>query len=145
AERATASATRDGMKGAYLGPEFDDADIERALNHRQAVYERHNDNELIAHVAEALAVGQVVGWFQGRMEFGPRALGNRSILGDARSPVMQRILNLKIKYRESFRPFAPAVIEERAAEYFELDRTSPYMLLTANVRPDRLRKLSQSE
>jgi carbamoyltransferase len=145
AERTTACSRPDGMKGAYLGPEFDDADIEKALNRRQAVYRRHDDGELFEQIAQALAEGSVVGWFQGRMEFGPRALGNRSILGDARSPAMQRILNLKIKYRESFRPFAPAVMEERVAEYFEIDRTSPYMLLTAKVRSDRLRHLSQSE
>ena len=110
-----------------------------------ATYERLEDDLLIPRVAEALAAGRVVGWFQGRMEFGPRALGNRSILGDARSPAMQRLINLKVKYRESFRPFAPVVLREDAAEWFDLDDESPYMLLVAPVKEERRRMLSNEE
>ena len=102
----------DAMKGAYLGPSFSDDDVERALSARGAPYTRCTQDELIAETVDALSGGKAVGWFQGRMEFGPRALGARSILGDARSPAMQRILNLKVKYRESFRPFAPSVLRE---------------------------------
>jgi carbamoyltransferase len=98
-----------------------------------------------AHAADALAAGKAVGWFQGRMEFGPRALGNRSILGDPRSPSMQKMLNLKVKFRESFRPFAPSVLREDVAEWFELDRDSPYMLLVADVRADRRRHMTAEE
>jgi carbamoyltransferase len=143
--RAVNSNLPDGMKGSYLGPSFNDSEIEEMLRRRRAVYQRSDDDRLYVDVARVLADGGVVGWFQGRMEFGPRALGNRSILGDARSPRMQRVLNLKIKYRESFRPFAPAVKGERVGEYFDLDRSSPYMLLVANVREDRLRELTNSE
>ncbi|HEX9960483.1 MAG TPA: carbamoyltransferase [Pyrinomonadaceae bacterium] len=125
---------RDSMQGAYLGPDFSAEEIERDLNAAGAIYERLPRAELIERVAELLAAGNVVGWFQGRMEFGPRALGARSILGDARSPQMQSQMNLKIKFRESFRPFAPAVIREKAAEYFDLEADSPYMLLVAPVK-----------
>lgn len=123
----------DGMQGALLGPAFSDADIEALLQAQGAPYVRLSDGELYHRIAEELAAERVIGWFQGRMEFGPRALGARSILGDARSPKMQSVMNLKIKYRESFRPFAPAVLHERVAEYFELDAESPYMLLVAPV------------
>jgi carbamoyltransferase len=128
----------DGMAGSYLGPEFTDAEIERAL-HRYGAVTRHHEtfSDAIADVADRLSAGQIGGWFQGRMEFGPRALGNRSIIGDARNPEMQRTLNLRIKYREGFRPFAPSVAEENVAEYFDLDRPSPYMLLVAPVRKSR--------
>jgi carbamoyltransferase len=127
---------RDGMSGAYLGPDAEDGEIRACLDRRGAVYQRLDDEALLPAVAAQLAAGAVVGWFSGRMEFGPRALGNRSILGDPRSPKMQSVMNLKIKHRESFRPFAPAVMAEHAAEYFELDRASPYMLLVAALRPE---------
>src|SRR5262245_11151383 len=127
------SPPEDGMKGAFLGPAYDNAEIEQFLRARDAPYERLGDTELLDRVADALAAGKVIGWFQGRMEFGPRALGGRSILGDARNPKMQSVMNLKIKYRESFRPFAPSVLRERVSDYFELDTDSPYMLLVAPV------------
>lgn len=128
----------DAMRGSYLGPEFSDREIERSLGKYGAAAHYYEDNqELGADTAALLAEGNVVGWFQGRMEFGPRALGGRSILGDPRNPEMQKKLNLKIKYREGFRPFAPSVLEEDIGEYFELDRESPYMLLVAPVREDR--------
>ena len=124
----------DGMQGSYLGPAFAAPDIRAQLDAAHAVYEEHDDARLCAGTAAAIAAGEVVGWFQGRMEFGPRALGNRSILGDPRNPEMQRTMNLKIKYRESFRPFAPSVLAEAAGEYFDLDCASPYMLLVAPVK-----------
>jgi len=126
------------MNGSYLGPSFATGQIERALRRYHAAARHYGDfSQLAADVAARVAAGQVGGWFQGRMEFGPRALGSRSIIGDARNPQMQKTLNLKIKYREGFRPFAPAVLEEDVAEYFDLDRVSPYMLLVAPVRHDR--------
>lgn len=127
----------DGMGGALLGPAFSDAVASAFLDSVGAVYREVDDDALYDLVAEALAAGRVVGWFQGRMEFGPRALGNRSILGDPRSPRMQSLVNLKIKFRESFRPFAPSVPRDRVADYFELDADSPYMLLVSHVRADR--------
>lgn len=130
-------AGQDRMQGAYLGPEFSPHDVRTALDGFGAVYEELPDATLIPRVAAALADEQVVGWFQGRMEFGPRALGSRSILGDPRSPRMQEAMNLKIKFRESFRPFAPSVLRERATDYFDLDVDSPYMLLVAPVREER--------
>jgi carbamoyltransferase len=144
-KRLPSAKGRDGMQGTYLGPCFDETDIMADLERCNAVYRRLADEELFPTVARALAGEKVVGWFQGRMEFGPRALGNRSILGDPRSPRMQRILNLKIKYRESFRPFAPAVLREDMAEYFEMDVDSPYMLLVAPVRHEHRRMLSHRE
>jgi carbamoyltransferase len=128
---------RDGMHGAYLGPEYSPEEIERFLDVTGAVGERLEDDVLIERVAGLLAEGQVVGWFDGRMEFGPRALGARSILGDPRNPRMQAQMNIKIKFREGFRPFAPSVLRERVGEYFEFDRASPYMLLVAPVRAER--------
>jgi carbamoyltransferase len=128
---------RDAMKGCYLGPSFDNQAVRKALAARGAAFEEMAEAALIDAVATALADGKVVGWFQGRMEFGPRALGNRSILGDARSASMQRVLNMKVKYRESFRPFAPIVLRQDVAEYFELDRDSPYMMLVAPVKESR--------
>lgn len=125
----------DAMQGAFLGPEFSDDEIEAVLKQHGAVYQRLPPDEMLDRVTDLLTREKIVGWVQGRMEFGPRALGHRSILGDPRSPKMQSVLNLKVKFRESFRPFAPAVLEERAAEYFELDCTSPYMLLVAPVHP----------
>jgi carbamoyltransferase len=127
-------APNDSMRGALLGPEYSDSEIEAILNGHNAVFRRCSDDELLEATARLLADEKVVGWFQGRMEFGPRALGNRSILGDARSPRMQSVMNLKVKFRESFRPFAPIVRRERVADYFELDEDSPYMLLVAPVR-----------
>lgn len=129
------------QKTTYLGPEFSDDVIESYLKSIDAPYEKYDDDMLTARVAELLATENVVGWFQGRMEFGPRALGARSILGDARSREMQSVLNLKIKFRESFRPFAPAVLEERVSDFFELDAESPYMLLVADVAKKHLASL----
>ena len=138
-------AGRDAMHGSYLGPGFTDAEVAAALDSRGATYRWLDDDALMQAVAEALEDERVIGWFQGRMEFGPRALGNRSILGDPRSAKMQRMLNLKIKYRESFRPFAPAVLRDDVADYFELDGNSPYMLLVADVRPERRLELSADD
>jgi carbamoyltransferase len=125
------------MRGSYLGPSFAPDEIERFLTSTGAVFHRLERDELLKTAADLLADEKVVGWFDGRMEFGPRALGARSILGDARSPRMQRTLNVKIKFREGFRPFAPSVLVDRVGDYFELDRPSPYMLLVAPVRADR--------
>ncbi|MDP6079867.1 MAG: carbamoyltransferase [Arenicellales bacterium] len=130
---------RDAMQGAYLGPAFTDAEAQESLAGVGAVYTTLQASDLYPSVAELLSKGHVVGWFQGRMEFGPRALGARSIIGDPRNTEMQSVMNLKIKYRESFRPFAPAVLAERIADYFEQREDSPYMLLVANVR-EMLRK-----
>lgn len=124
---------RDAMRGSYLGPRYCDDEIRAALDAVDAVYHRLDDEEFYPHVAGVLANENVVGWFQGRMEFGPRALGGRSIIGDARSQKMQSIMNLKIKYRESFRPFAPSVLAERVSEYFGTEHDSPYMLIVAPV------------
>jgi carbamoyltransferase len=135
----------DGMKGAYLGPSFSVASIERFLGQRHLPYRRIPRQDLPQVVADLLAAEKVVGLHQGRMEFGPRALGGRSILGDARSPKMQSTMNLKIKYRESFRPFAPAVLCEHVHEWFELDRDSPYMLLVADVQPQERRTMTAEE
>ncbi|RZB38077.1 MAG: carbamoyltransferase [Desulfobacteraceae bacterium Eth-SRB2] len=126
---------QDSMEGAYLGPEFSSVDVVRIARKYQTPFKYYsNFDELCKYVAELLAQGKIVGWFQGRMEYGPRALGNRSILGDPRHPEMQKRLNLKIKYREGFRPFAPSVLEEDTREYFEIDFHSPYMLLVAPVQ-----------
>jgi carbamoyltransferase len=125
------------MQGSFLGPSFSNEEIEQFLRTIDAPYERLRDAALFDRIAVELVSEHVVGWFQGRMEFGPRALGGRSILGDARSPKMQSVMNLKIKYRESFRPFAPAVLRERLPDYFEMDTDSPYMLLVAPVREKR--------
>jgi carbamoyltransferase len=136
---------QDGMHGAYLGPSFAQDEIESRLGAAGATFEALAEDTLIGQTVGALAEGKAVGWFQGRMEFGPRALGARSILGDARSPTMQRLLNLKVKYRESFRPFAPSVPREEVAEWFELDDDSPYMLLVADVLEDRRRRMNEAE
>src|SRR5208282_5592813 len=135
----------DGMKGAYLGPGFTQSEVERRLKAAGAVFEVADDDALLDQCASLLADGNVLGWFQGRMEFGPRALGARSILGDARSPQMQSLLNLKVKFRESFRPFAPSVLRERVSEYFDLDTDSPYMLLVADVVESRRRAMTEKE
>jgi carbamoyltransferase len=132
----------DAMHGAYLGPEFSDQEIEHTAKTYKAKFTKFNRfDDLTPEVARILSEGNVVGWFQGRMEFGPRALGNRSILGDARNTEMQKKLNLKIKYREGFRPFAPSVLIEDNQEYFELDKASPYMLLVANVQKSHLKNI----
>jgi carbamoyltransferase len=136
---------RDSMRGAYLGPEFDAAEIERFLEDTGAKYRRMERMDLLRTVARLLAEEKIIGWFNGRMEFGPRALGSRSILGDPRSPRMQADMNLKIKFREGFRPFAPSVLRDRVSEYFELDCESPYMLLVAPVRPDRRIAMTDAE
>ncbi len=125
----------DRMKGSYLGPEFEPREIERRLHQAGAKFTVVDDMTLIERCAKDLADGRALGWFQGRMEFGPRALGGRSIIGDARSPSMQKTLNLKVKFRESFRPFAPSILREDVADWFELDADSPYMLLVADVKP----------
>jgi carbamoyltransferase len=139
------NGTRDGMSGAFLGPAFEQDEIERRLRAAGAVFDVIGEDQMIACTADALVDGKAVGWFQGRMEFGPRALGARSILGDARSPSMQKTLNLKVKYRESFRPFAPSVLRGQVADWFELEDDSPYMLLVADVIPDRRRLMNEDE
>jgi carbamoyltransferase len=139
------SDARDGMRGGYLGPSFSQADIERRLAAAGAHYTVLDESALIDATSTALVQEKVVGWFQGRMEFGPRALGARSILGDPRSPSMQKILNLKVKYRESFRPFAPSVLREQVAHWFELDVDSPYMMLVAPVKTERQRPMTAGE
>ncbi|CAG0124161.1 7-O-carbamoyltransferase [Rhodocyclaceae bacterium] len=135
----------DGMKGAYLGPAFADDDIRQLLEQRGMRYQYLAEDELVASAAQALAEDRVIGWFQGRMEFGPRALGNRSILGNPCSAHTQLQMNLKIKFRESFRPFAPSVLREDAADYFDLAQGSPYMQLVASVLPARRREPSAEE
>ena len=131
------SVGTDQMKGSYLGPSYGTAEIRRVLDEHGAVYNELPESEMVDLAARQIAEGKVVGWFQGKMEFGPRALGGRSILGDPRSPEMQRRMNLKIKFRESFRPFAPAVLRENVSDYFSLDQESPYMLLVAPVSESR--------
>lgn len=132
-----ADGKHDMQRGSYLGPAYSNEEIERFLKETGAKYKKLSDAEIAETVADLIANENVVGWFQGRMEFGPRALGSRSIIGDARSPKMQSVMNLKIKFRESFRPFAPSVLVERVSEYFEIDRPSPYMLLVAPVKESR--------
>ena len=139
------NGTLDAMNGSYLGPEFSQVEIERRLAASGARFETLDEEALIEQGAQSLESGEAVGWFQGRMEFGPRALGARSILGDPRNPEMQKTLNLRIKYRESFRPFAPSVLREDVADYFDLDEDSPYMLLVADVKRNRRRRMSAEE
>jgi carbamoyltransferase len=139
------NGTLDAMNGSYLGPEFSQVEIERRLAASGARFETLDDEALIERGAQSLESGDAVGWFQGRMEFGPRALGARSILGDPRNPEMQQTLNLRIKFRESFRPFAPSVLREDVADYFDLDQDSPYMLLVADVKRNRRRHMSAEE
>jgi carbamoyltransferase len=136
---------QDKMKGAYLGPSFSNEEIEMFLKSKSAPYVRLADTALFEQVAKDLAEEKVVGWLQGRMEFGPRSLGGRSILGDARSTKMQSIMNLKIKYRESFRPFAPSVLRERVSDYFDLNSDSPYMLIVAPVLAKRRRPMTAAQ
>ncbi len=136
---------KDAMSGSYLGPSYNNSQIEQQLSSAGAYFEKLNNSDLITATVDALAAGKAVGWFQGRMEFGPRALGARSILGDPRNPAMQKTLNLKVKYRESFRPFAPSVLREDMADWFELDCDSPYMLFVANVAKNKRRKMTREE
>ncbi len=143
-ERIT-TTERDAMKGAYLGPEFKDTKIEAELTACGARFEKLSDAQMIEEVASALADEKAVGWMQGRMEFGPRALGGRSIIADPRSPVMQKQLNLKVKYRESFRPFAPSVLREDVSDWFEHETDSSYMLLVADVQKDKRRAITEEE
>ena len=139
------SSIGDAMKGSYLGPVFSDIEIEEELKSCGAVFKKYSEDELIKNVASALANEKAVGWMQGRMEFGPRALGGRSIIADPRSPKMQKQLNLKVKYRESFRPFAPSVLCEDVGEWFEHYIDSPYMLLVADVQKDKRRTMTIEE
>ena len=133
------------MRGAYLGPSYSQGEIERRLAAAGARFSVLDGGPLLEETAQSLAAGKAVGWFQGRMEFGPRALGARSILGDPRSPTMQKSLNIKVKYRESFRPFAPSVLREDVGDWFELETDSPYMLLVAPVKQSRQRAMSEAE
>ncbi len=135
----------DTMRGSYLGPDFSANEISASLKNLQAVFTVYKDDDLIEHTAQALSNGKAVGWMNGRMEFGPRALGGRSIIADPRSPKMQKQLNLKVKYRESFRPFAPSILYEDVAEWFELENDSPYMLLVASVADKKRLNLSDSD
>ncbi|MDD5139949.1 MAG: carbamoyltransferase [Verrucomicrobiales bacterium] len=141
-ENTRVAVPSDSMQASLLGPGFTDGEIETALRSHNAVFQKLEKDELLDLTVGLLKAEKVIGWFQGRMEFGPRALGNRSILGDARSTKMQSVMNLKVKFRESFRPFAPIVRRERAADYFELDLESPYMLLVAPVKKDLCREVS---
>lgn len=136
---------RDAMSGSFLGPSYENGEIEQQLSAAGARFEKLDDSDLIVATVDALAAGKAVGWFQGRMEFGPRALGGRSILGDPRSVTMQQTLNLRVKYRESFRPFAPAVLREDVADWFEIDCDSPYMLFVANVVKNKQRQMTEEE
>jgi len=141
----TVANTPDGMVGSYLGPEFDDGETQTRLKAAGARYATLPRDQLLDRTAQALADGKAVGWFQGRMEFGPRALGNRSILADPRDPHMQKKLNLKVKYRESFRPFAPSVLREHVSDWFDIDVDSPYMLMVAPVRERHRREMTRAE
>ena len=143
-ERIT-SKKRDAMMGAYLGPEFSDAEIEAELTACSAVFKKLSEDDMIEAVASALVDEKAVGWMQGRMEFGPRALGGRSIIADPRSPIMQKQLNLKVKYRENFRPFAPSILREDVGKWFEHERDSPYMLFVADVKEDKRREMTKEE
>lgn len=135
----------DTMSGSYLGPSFNQAEIEERLKNVGGVFETLADDELFSRTAKDLKDEKAIGWMQGRMEFGPRALGNRSIIGDPRSPSMQKTLNLRVKYRESFRPFAPSVLREDVGDWFQMDQDSPYMLLVADVKEHRLKKMTKKE
>jgi carbamoyltransferase len=141
----TADNKNDSQKGSYLGPEFNDEEIESFLNIRKLPYTRMSEEEITNKVSDLIADEKVIGWFSGRMEFGPRALGSRSIIGDARSPKMQAQMNIKIKFREGFRPFAPSVLEEKVSDYFDLECESPYMLLVANVKKERQKKMKSDD
>jgi len=139
------SGNDDSQKGSYLGPEFNDEVVKSFLDSNNLLYEKLEEDEVIEKTAGFINDQKVIGWFQGRMEFGPRALGNRSIIGDARSPGMQKKMNHKIKYRESFRPFAPSVLEEKVSEYFDIHTPSPYMLLVADVQKNKRKQMTEEE
>jgi carbamoyltransferase len=143
--KRSADDKHDFQKGSYLGPQFSDSYIENYLNENNIPFTKLKKEEIPEKIADLIGDEKVIGWFQGKMEFGPRALGARSIIGDARSPKMQETMNLKIKFRESFRPFAPSVIMERAGDYFEIDRESPYMLLVAQVKKNLQREMTSDE
>ena len=136
---------KDTMQGSYLGPSFDDDEIEQNLTSIGATYEKFSEDKLLEITAQELSKEKIIGWFQGRMEFGPRALGARSIIADPRSNKMQKILNLKVKFRESFRPFAPSIIREDLSKWFELDCDSPYMLLVADVNKSIRKNMTNEE
>uniref|UniRef100_A0A832DN11 Carbamoyltransferase n=1 Tax=Ignavibacterium album TaxID=591197 RepID=A0A832DN11_9BACT len=141
----TADGKTDQQKGSYLGPQYSDDEIHSFIKSNNLVAKKYEADDLIKIVADLIANEKVIGWFDGRMEFGPRALGARSIVGDARSPKMQATMNIKIKFREGFRPFAPSVLYEKVSEYFEIDKESPYMLLVADVKKERRRKMTPEE
>jgi len=136
---------RDSQRGSYLGTNYNDSDIEKFLKKFALPYKKLSEAELLEVISDELTKEKVIGWFQGRMEYGPRALGSRSIIGDARSSIMQKKMNLKIKYRESFRPFAPTILAEEVDKWFELDRESPYMLLVAEVKKEKQKKMTNEE
>ncbi len=140
-----ADGETDKQKGSYLGPQFSEEEIYSFIQSKNLKAKKLNEDELIKTVSNLIASEKVIGWFDGRMEFGPRALGARSIIGDARSPKMQATMNIKIKFREGFRPFAPSVLFEKVGEYFEIDKESPYMLLVADVKKERRRKMTEEE
>ncbi|NIN91567.1 MAG: hypothetical protein GTN76_04040 [Candidatus Aenigmarchaeota archaeon] len=144
-KKRVVNGNQDFQKGSFLGPSYTSDEIEEFFKNRDITYQELPYDEIPHIVADLIAQGKVVGWFQGRMEFGPRALGSRSIIGDARSPKMQSVMNLKIKFRESFRPFAPSVLNEYVSDYFEIDHPSPYMLLVAYVKPEKRRKMTGAE
>jgi carbamoyltransferase len=141
----TVDGVRDSQHGSFLGPAYGDDEIRQFLDAHGIPYTRYEESELIPQVARRIAEEKVVGWFDGRMEFGPRALGSRSILGDPRSPTMQKVMNLKIKYRESFRPFAPVVLDREVSNVFEIDRPSPYMLLVADVKKALQKPMNENQ
>ena len=141
----TADNVNDSQKGSYLGPEFSDDEILSFLNDEEIPYQKFSDDELTSKVSDLIASEKIIGWFSGRMEFGPRALGSRSIIGDARSPKMQALMNIKIKFREGFRPFAPSVLEENVSDYFDLSSPSPYMLIVADVKKERQKKMTDED
>ena len=136
---------KDEMRGSYLGPEYSQEEIEKQLNEIGANFKIHQEDEIIEKTANDLTKGNAIGWFQGKMEFGPRALGNRSIIGDARSESMQKNLNLKVKFRESFRPFAPSILKENVKDWFDINCESPYMLLVANVKKEKVLQISDKD
>ena len=135
----------DKMRGSYLGPNFDNKEVEKSLNGLKAKYEKYEDDRLLSIIAEEIKNEKTIGWFQGKMEFGPRALGARSIIADPRSSKMQKELNLKIKFRESFRPFAPSILKEDLSQWFEMNSESPYMLLVAAVKEKHKIKISNND
>ena len=135
----------DDMQGSFLGPEYNQKKIENELDKMGAVYQVKNEEDLLNQTVDDLSKGDAIGWFQGRMEFGPRALGNRSILGDPRSSKMQKNLNLKVKYRESFRPFAPSILREYLTEWFDINIDSPYMLMVSNINNDKIIEMNEEQ